>query len=235
MLRKSIYVGFTLLCINSHAFAATLSDITSIYGIQDYVDTYLGSSGEFYGGDSTDTIDPGANLTDQTELAHATYAMTNTMGGYVDIGFADGIYNGPGTDLIFFFFGGLNPDTITTSNVFDLDIDIGGPLLKTTYNSGQAACTAYPASCISPTDTLITVTSPVDGTFTLTLQLVDLDDFGLAGTTEVNNFRVYLGNDSYPALSLVGGIHTQAVPLPLPIVLFGSGLALLGYVGRRKR
>jgi hypothetical protein len=223
-----------LLCISTHAVAntVTLTDITSIYGIQDYVDTYAGSSGTFYGGESNDPIDPAAVLTDQTDFAHATYAMTGA--GYVDLGFSNGVFNGPGVDLIFFFFGGLNEDKYTASNVFDLDIDIGGPLEKLTYNTGEGACIEFQTTaCQSASDQLITVTSPLDGTYTLTMQLVDLDDFGLAGNTEVNNFRVYM--EGYHALSLVGAINTQAVPLPLPIVLFASGLAFLGFVGRRRK
>ena len=40
-----------------------------------------------------------------------------------------------------------------------------------------------------------------------------------------------------PGLSLVGGFHNEptAVPLPLPIVLFASGLGLLGVVARRNK
>ncbi len=234
MLRQSSYLLFALLFINTHAVAATLNEITSIYGIQDYADTFAGSSGTFYGGESNDPIDPAGVLTDQSDYAHATYAMTDA--GYVDLGFSNGVYNGPGADLIFFFFGGLNADKYTASNIFNLDIDIGGPIEKIKYNTGEGACIEYQTTgCKSATDQLITVTSPIDGEYTLTMQLVDLDDFGLAGTTEINNFRVYLGNDSYPALSLVGAINTQAVPLPLPIVLFGSGLAFLGFVGRRRK
>jgi len=232
MLRQTSYILFTLLLINTHAVAATLDQITSIYGIQDYVDTFAGFSGTFYGGESNDPIDPEGVLTDQTDYAHATYAMTDA--GYVDLGFSSGVFNGPGADLIFFFFGGLNEDLYTASNVFDLDIDINGPLEQLQYSSGEGACIEYQTTaCKSATDQLITVTSPMDGELTLTMQLIDLDDFGLAGNTEINNFRVYMNN--YPALSLVGAINTQAVPLPLPIVLFGSGLAVLGFVGRRRK
>jgi hypothetical protein len=232
MLRHTSYLLFALLFINTHAVAATLAEITSIYGIQDYADTFTGFSGTFYGGESNEHIDPAGVLTDQTDYAHATYAMTDA--GYVDLGFSNGVYNGPGADLIFFFFGGLNADKYTASNVFDLDIDIDGPLEMLQYSSGEGACIEYQTTaCTSPSDQLITVTSPMDGEYTLTMQLVDLDDFGLAGNTEINSFRIYMEN--YPALSLVGAINTQAVPLPLPIVLFISGLSFLGIVGSRRK
>ena len=44
------------------------------------------------------------------------------------------------------------------------------------------------------------------------------------------------GADGYSNFSLVGAYHTDAVvvPLPLPAILFSSGLLLLGWVGRRK-
>lgn len=45
------------------------------------------------------------------------------------------------------------------------------------------------------------------------------------------------GVDAYSNFSLVGAFHTDSavvVPLPLSAVLFSSGLALLGWVGRKK-
>jgi hypothetical protein len=83
---------------------------------------------------------------------------------------------------------------------------------------------------------------PPDGfDIALSAVFVELDDFGLGDGDTVGDIRVMLGMDygsemaPYgPGLGLVGGFHA-AVPLPLPIVLFGSGLAFLGFIGRRKQ
>ena len=39
----------------------------------------------------------------------------------------------------------------------------------------------------------------------------------------------------YPTITAAGAFNATVVPLPLPVVLFSSGLALLGFVGRRKK
>lgn len=63
---------------------------------------------------------------------------------------------------------------------------------------------------------------------------------------EIGYIRLFIGGntfngadgglDAYSNFSLVGAYHTEAtvVPLPLPAILFGSGLGLLGLIGRRK-
>jgi len=64
----------------------------------------------------------------------------------------------------------------------------------------------------------------------------------LADDIELGYIRLFIGNgfnggtNAYSNLSLVGAFHTQTavVPLPLPIILFSSGLVLLGWIGRRK-
>jgi hypothetical protein len=67
----------------------------------------------------------------------------------------------------------------------------------------------------------------------------------LEDNIELGYITMFIGNDyngatggtiAYSNVSLVGAYHTQTavVPLPLPIILFSSGLALLGWIGRRK-
>ena len=64
--------------------------------------------------------------------------------------------------------------------------------------------------------------------------LIDLDAYGYDQTSPLGDIRIYLGDSSMPALAAVGAYHTTVVPLPLPALLFSSGLALLGWIGRRK-
>ncbi len=75
--------------------------------------------------------------------------------------------------------------------------------------------------------------------YNLTASLIDLDNFGLSGSnTPVTSFSVLLGDSSRPALSLAGSMYTEqqfpaTVPLPLPALLFVSGLGVLGLFGRK--
>lgn len=83
--------------------------------------------------------------------------------------------------------------------------------------------------------------------YTVTSSTTAIDLFkdsttALEDNIELGYIRLFIGNDyngatSFSNFSLVGAVHTQAtvVPLPLPAVLFSSGLALLGWIGRRKK
>jgi len=80
---------------------------------------------------------------------------------------------------------------------------------------------------------------------TTSINLFSNDDTGpveLGDNIEIGYISLLIGGstfngaDGYSNFSLVGAYHTDAVvvPLPLPAILFSSGLLLLGWVGRRK-
>lgn len=69
--------------------------------------------------------------------------------------------------------------------------------------------------------------------------MIDLDDFSLASDGLMDEFTINALTATenpvhLPTITAAGAFNTTVVPLPLPIVLFGSGLALLGFIGRRK-
>ncbi len=72
--------------------------------------------------------------------------------------------------------------------------------------------------------------------------LINLDDFLLAPGSVMNEFSIDVLTGApgenpihYPAITAAGAFNATVVPLPLPVVLFSSGLALLGFVGRRRK
>lgn len=173
----------------------------------------------------------GALLTD-TDLATvvtsnaANYTTSSSTGNNssFDLGFNDfDLFNGDGDDLVIFIVGN------TTS--FGLDIfDTHGSLLNTgTYD-------------VAPNDAVYdefgnwlcvgNALNTCPNGFALSAIFIDLGD-SIAGDVALGSLHFDL-NDA--AFSLAGGFHTEAtvVPLPMPALLFSSGLFLLGWVGRKK-
>ena len=60
---------------------------------------------------------------------------------------------------------------------------------------------------------------------------VDFDSFHVFAPIDTIRIDVSKGS-AVP--SLIGAYHTSAVPLPLAVWLFSSGLALLGFVARKR-
>jgi len=157
---------------------------------------------------------------------------------YIDLGF-DGydIYNGEGNDLVIFIVG--------NATSFGLDIfDTNGAMINSSiYDvAADGSNTVFDNDgnwlCVNGSDYQCT------GGAALSAIFIDLGD-SIAGDVALGSLRILLGNDyngpvetgsTRPRFSLAGGFHTEAtvVPLPLPAILFSSGLALLGWVGRRK-
>ena len=74
--------------------------------------------------------------------------------------------------------------------------------------------------------------------------MIDLDDFLPTGVPadefwisefSINALTAAENPEHFPTITAAGAFKTTVVPLPLPIVLFASGLAFLGFIGRRKR
>ena len=168
---------------------------------------------------------------------------------FIDLGFKDvSLYNGENDDLVIFIVGH------TTSFGIDAFDKNGNSLFNgiNTYNVPTPVFDDINKVFVDPGDTVFNT----DGTWNCiagapntckngTALSAAFFDFGdtVAGDVAIERVRIYLGNDyrgpdgTRPRFSLAGGFHTEAmvVPLPLSAVLFGSGLSLLGWIGRRKK
>lgn len=157
----------------------------------------------------------------------ATYVIPSVADNNAsfDLGF-DGfnVYNGAGDDLVIFIVG--------NGSTFGLDVfDENNILINSSIFDVTVADTVYDVDgnwlCVGGTDALCTDGYPLSAVF------VDFGD-SLAGNIALGNIHLSLGNSAF---SLAGGFYTSptVVPLPLSVVLFSSGLALLGLTGRRKK
>ena len=218
-----------------NAQAATIYDIQSDVSI--YADEVVDKTGAYYDQTFTgfDSSSPATLNELSTNLSGSDltkYAWTpnahlpsdklpgvNPVGNsYIDLSFAQNVYNNEGADLVLFFAGnGTNLTTGTYPYQFSVDVGADG-----TIDVADLGVTSSTTSDIS------------DYKFYASYAIIDLDDYGSAKYENLGDIRLHLGDTSMPALAAVGAYHVTAVPLPLPIILFASGLTLLGWVGRRK-
>lgn len=158
-----------------------------------------------------------------------TYVLGTSNNARLTLDFGNNVVvNMEGFDLAIYTLDLLN-ENLTLKEPTMLDITIGEA-------SGR-----YTSSSISFDGSLEGVFA-TDGTLlgALGVIMIDLDDFsvpkdGLVDGFTINALTATENPLHYPTITAAGAFNTTVVPLPLPIVLFGSGLALLGFVGRRKR
>jgi len=185
--------------------------------------------------DNCDFVDANGTLLTDIDLATvvtsnaANYTTSSSVqnNASFDLGF-DGfdLFNGDGDDLVVFIVGnttsfGLDifdtQGSLLNSNTYDVDVS------NTVFDDvGNWLCVGNDAN-----------PCPNKG-FALSAVFIDLGD-NVAGDVAIGSLSFDL-NDA--AFSLAGGFYTEAaptvVPLPMPALLFSSGLFLLGWVGRKK-
>lgn len=247
----AVILSLTALTLSSQAYAELIAGIDNVT-LFDGSGTVTTSDNNFITR-TTDALMVPANDPSITEVlidsgvpALATYVLSVEPGAYIDMSFGTTV---TGFDeLVFFFAGGTEVVpagevvdgvyTDTNGVSFDVYVDANGDSRIVTSNfdfsiiNGDGSIGAF-SNGISPfltTDFM----QDVDGLlYPITAAILDLDGLNLLAPGEtLEEFRIALGNDTFPVLSGVG--YIEAVPLPLPIVLFSSGLVVLGLFGRRK-
>lgn len=223
---KKLSILCTLLLANmaTQASAATVAGIEGV-SLLSSGDSVTGTNNflNYTSANSADIISGAQLQADLTDTDYSTYVLSTASTAYVDVTLnSSSFYNGEGNDLVFFFVGNVDS---SNNVVINFDLSING--ITNNY-----------LPQITPVETSV---SDSYGTYTLTAASINLDDFGLdyAAQDSLTSLRVLLGTSNsanYPALSMIGGFHTSpmVVPLPLPIILFTSGLGMLGWFGRRK-
>jgi len=168
-----------------------------------------------YGLDNPSTeIDP-----ETSELISKNYVT-------IDLGFGDKkVVTGSGVDLVIF--------SLWSEYNYDIGLEA--------YGNDGTLLSSYNYS-VSPVIDPVTSYVFSTGILTTSIDLLDSNEVALGDNIELGYIRMFIGNDyngttgginAYSNFSLVGAVHT--VPLPLPVLLFSSGLALLGLIGRRKK
>lgn len=156
---------------------------------------------------------------------YRTSVKSDESDAYLDLTFSSNVVNGTGNDLILFFVGnmssfGLDVFDNTGNSINNSDYTIATPTYDgtTTTDYGDTVRDAFGESIL------------LDN-FPLSAILIDFGE-SYEGTT-IDTLHLTLKDSNF---ALAGGFHTQAtvVPLPMSIILFGSGLSLLGWLGRKK-
>jgi hypothetical protein len=202
-------------------------DATSLYSL-DALASVTGSTGNWksYNGTSTDTITDLSRVSDLVNTGINDSVVFNTYvwseddtHSTITLSFgANTIGNMAGNDLAIFSVG---PATI--------DITISG--ITHQYSSNTVEIGGVLQGVYSNDATPVYLD-------TLDVILIDLGDF--TGLSYMNELTIDALTETenplaWPGISAVGAFNTTVVPLPLPIVLFASGLAFLGFVGRRRQ
>jgi hypothetical protein len=234
-MKSRIIIILTSLLCTSPAYASHI-DATSLYSLH-AIASVTGSTGNWksYNGSSVDTI---SDLSDFSNISDVVSNGANDAVVFnsfvwseddadatITLGFGtDTVGNQPGNDLAIFSVGPATLD-VTISEITvrhsSSSIEIGGALQGVYSNN-----------------------SPPAYLDTLDVILINLDaysDVSRMNQLTIDTLTVAENPLVWPGISAVGAFNTtpavtfntSVVPLPLPIILFGSGLALLGLLGRK--
>lgn len=228
-MKNLIIINLALLFISTNAMADTIKvgNINDIFVADKLIDSTVSTDFEqsFY----PDTPLSSIALEDlvTSNFRTSVKSPVNSL-SFIDLGFTGSIYGGAGNDLVLFFVG--------NSTSFGLDVTGkgAGSIIDGIYDITTADAVYNDDGtwiCLNGIDNNCTNGYPLSAIF------IDFGD--TYNGVEIDKINLNFGNGFNDAASsnfaLAGGFHnTAVVPLPLPIILFSSGLALLGWMGRRK-
>lgn len=257
-------LGLLLLSVSTQATTITVGTIENIIIADKFIDASSSPDCEsvqnaancdFLKTNPTTTYLNDAGIAEVVTSNPASYVLSpnvtedpNRNSAYIDLGFNDGnVVTGDGNDLVIFIVGhttsfGINAFDEDNNSLFNglLTYNVPTPV----FDDINEVFTERGDTVFNPDGTWSCIAGAVDTCADGTGLSAAFFDFGdtVANNTEIARIRILLGEDyngsdgTRPRFSLAGGFHTQAtvVPLPLSVVLFSSGLALLGWFGRRK-
>jgi hypothetical protein len=201
-------------------------DATSLYSLSAAANiTESTGNWKSYNGTSIDTI---------TDLSHVSELVNN--GPNDTVAFNTFVWSEDDTHSTITLSFGAN--TIGNLAGNDLAIFSVGPATIDVTISGITARHTSSTIEINGALGVYSNDNPPQYLDTLDVILINLDAY--TGVNHMNQLTIDALTEvenpiAWPGISAVGAFNTSVVPLPLPLVLFSSGLALLGFVGRKKK
>ena len=225
-MKKLLLLNIIFIALSTSVQAATVKAFAT-----DVQATYVGFSDA--AGSTTALSDAEIQAIIASNPETAVYGNDPANYSVIDLGFgSDTVVTGSGVDLVVFsLWSGYDYS-------FGLEAyskEDGSRLSGYKYNVNNSSIFSECADGSCPT------------VVTTSINLFDDYALELADGLELGYIRLFIGGTTYNGLagetaaysnfSLAGAFNVKpaVVPLPLSVVLFGSGLALLGWTGRRKK